>query len=1096
MRQSSKCPPKSNCHFSEIFPLPKPCFPAGLGNFCITAHRAFKPLIMRITHALLFFVLLTGLAQAQKTVNLSSATFGQMEARAIGPAVMGGRISAIQGVNRDPRTLYIGTAGGGIWKTKTGGNTFEPIFDKYPQSIGAIAIDQKHPDTIWAGTGESNMRNSVSIGLGIFRSTDGGRNWVKSGLENSEHISKIIIHPDNSNILYVAVPGKLWSDSPDRGLYKTSDGGKTWEKILYTDEKTGCADILMDPRNPEVLWAAMWQFRRTPYSFDSGGPGSALYKSSDGGKTWRKITNGLPTTTFGRIALAQAHSEPDKLLAIVESANTGLYISSDAGESWKLQSSTSNVTARPFYFSTLEVDPNDAKRVYRPSFSLSISNDGGYSFADASDAGGWVHSDHHALWINPQNTHQMYLGTDGGVYMSLDRGVTWTHLNTLPVSQLYHVAIDQKTPYNVYGGLQDNGSWRGPSASAGGIENKDWLSVAGGDGFWVQPDGLDPDFVYAESQGGNIVRYNSKTNQAQAIQPQAGDGEPKLRWNWNTPIVRSPLNPKVLYMGAQFLYKTEDRGYSWTKISPDLTTNDTLKQKQAASGGLTVDNTSAENHCTIFTIAASPLDENLLFVGTDDGNLQMTTDGGKNWTLTSKNISGVPAGAWVSSIEPSRFDRNVVYATFENHTYGDMKTYVAQSTDLGKNWKSLPVEGVQGFARKIKEDLKNSRLLFLGTEFGLYVSNNGGANWVLYKAGLPEYVSVHDIAIHPQTNDLVLATHGRGFFILDDIEPIRNLTPELMQKEAALLPSRPAALTNGHFGISFPSTGSFIGRNPNTAAQISYYLKDRISTGDVNIEILDQKGNLLTTLPGTKRKGINIASWDMRLKAPKAAKGVMVAGEMGVFAGLIGPMTQPGTYKIRLVTPGKTDEGTLDLIADPLNPGLDYAKRAEISKTLFGMVEELGFLVGQVQALKDSTIQRSKLVKDKKLKTKLDKLSTDLEALRQVLTETKESKGITGEEKMRVFIGRLYVMTEGSDDLPTASTLKRMAFLQGELKKYQEQAGGMFKQLEGLNPGLQKEKLAPLSVIDRANWEKNFNAIPGSSKSGMEFFLGVQDERD
>jgi hypothetical protein len=1048
---------------------------------------------MRLLSTLVLALLGSAALFAQKNTNLSSSTFGQMDARALGPALMGGRITAIEGIDRNPTTLYIGTAGGGVWKTKTGGYTFEPLFDKYPQSIGALAIDQKHPDTVWVGTGESNMRNSVSIGQGIFRTTDGGRNWVKTGLENSEHISKIIIHPDNSNILYVSVPGKLWSDSPDRGLYKTTDGGKTWEKILYTDEKTGCADVLMDPRNPEVLWAAMWQFRRTPYSFDSGGPGSALYKSTDGGKNWRKITNGLPTTTFGRIALAQAPSAPDNLLAIVESANTGLYISSDAGESWKLQSASSNVTARPFYFSTLEVDPYDAKRVYRPAFSLSISNDGGYSFSDASDAGGWVHSDHHALWINPKNTHQMYLGTDGGVYMSLDRGVTWNHLNTLPVAQYYHVQVDNKIPYNVYGGLQDNGSWRGPSASAGGIANRDWVGVAGGDGFWVQPDALDPDYVFAESQGGNIVCYNAKTNQAQLVQPQAGQGEPKLRWNWNTPIVRSIVNPKVLYIGSQFLYKTDNRGQSWTRISPDLTTNDTIKQKQAASGGLTVDNTSAENHCTIFAIAPSPLDENLLYVGTDDGNLQITRDGGKNWELISKNIPGVPAGTWVSSIEPSRFDRNTVYATFENHSYGDMKTYVAKSTDQGKTWTALSAEGAQGFARIIREDRVNARLLFLGTEFGLYVSNNGGQSWVLFKAGFPEYVSVHDMVIHPTTNDLVVATHGRSLYIIDDISPLRALTPELMQKDAALLPTRPAALTNGHYGQSFPNTGSYVSRNPNSQAQIIYYLKDRISAGDVNIEILDQQDKVLMTIPGTKRKGINIASWDMRTKAPKAAKGVLVQGEMGVFAGAFGPMAVPGKYKIRLKTPTVTDEGVLELVPDPIAPDLDYKKRETISKTLFGMVEELGFLVAKVQALKDSSNTRVALVKDKKLKTNLTQLSTDLENLRKLLTETIESKGITGEEKMRVFIGRLYVMTESSDQLPTESTIKRMAFLQEEMKKHQATAADLIKRTEALNAGLKKEKLAPLTILAQETFLKNYNAPAQGGKSGWEELMDEQD---
>lgn len=1022
---------------------------------------------------------------AQKAVKLTSASFGQMEARPIGPAVMGGRITAIEGVNDEPRTLYVGTAGGGLWKSRTGGYSYEPIFDKYPQSVGAIAIDQKHPDTVWVGTGESNMRNSVAIGLGIYRTSDGGRNWVKMGLDNSEHISKIIIHPSNSNVLYVAVPGKLWSDSPDRGLYKTTDGGKTWEKILYVNEKTGCADVLMDPRNPDVLWAATWQFRRTPYSFTSGGPGSALYKSTDGGKNWRKITNGLPTTEFGRIAMALAPSAPDNLLAIVENEKTGLYISADGGENWKLQSATSNVTARPFYFSTLVVDPYEPKRIYRPAFSLSISNDGGYSFSDASNDGGWVHSDHHALWINPQNTQHMYLGTDGGVYMSIDRGITWSHQNTLPVSQFYHVQVDDQIPYNVYGGLQDNGSWRGPVSSPGGIENRDWTGVGGGDGFWVQPDDEDPNIVYSESQGGLIQRQDLKVNQAQFIQPQATQGDPKLRWNWNTPIVKSPVNAKVLYMGAQFLYKTSDRGFSWTRISPDLTTNDTIKQKQASSGGITVDNTSAENHCTIFAIAPSPLDENLLFVGTDDGNIQVTRDGGKTWELISKNIAGIPAGTWISSIEPSRFNKSVVYATFDNHAYGDMKTYAARSEDQGKTWTVLASEGVQGYAHIIREDRVAANLLFIGTEFGLYVSNDTGKTWVLFKANLPEYVAVRDMVIHPRTNDLVLATHGRGVYIVDDISPLRLLTADLLQKDAALLQTRPTPVTTGHYGQAFPNTGSYVGQNAPEEARIIYYLKDRISTGDVTLEVLNEKGELVVTIPGTKRKGINVARWDMRLKAPKAAKGVMVQGEFGVFAGAIGPMATPGKYTIRMKTPTTTDERVLELIPDPLAARMDASQRQKQIDSMFVMVEQLGFLEARVRALRDSTNQRAGLVKNKGAKAKLTKFAEQLDAFHKTLTETIESKGITGEEQLRAKVGRIYVTTVITDLPPTASTLNRMAFLQGELQRVEAVGEGYFNQLSSLNNDLKKEKLMPLSVLDKATFLKSFDSPAPMSKSGL-----------
>lgn len=1045
---------------------------------------------MKHTLLLLFLAIAALHSGAIAQTSLSSSTFGAIEARNIGPAVMSGRITAIEGVPTDPKVLYVGTAGGGVWKSTTAGMTFEPIFEKYPQSIGAMAIDPANPNVVWVGTGESNMRNSVAIGLGIYRTSDGGRNWSRMGLEKSEHISKIIVHPTQPNTVFVAVPGPLWSDSPDRGLYKTTDGGKTWEKILYTDEKTGCADIIQDPRNHDVLLASMWQVRRTPYSFASGGPGSALHKSTDGGKTWRKITSGLPTGAFGRIALALAPSAPDNVFAIVESENTSLLISADGGESWKYQSATSNVTARPFYFSTLVVDPKDPKRVYRPAFSLSISTDGGYAFSDGGGSSGWVHSDHHALWINPNSTNQLYLGTDGGVYMSLDYGVSWTHLKNLPVSQFYQVAADDQAPYQVYGGLQDNGSWRGPSQSKGGIENRDWEPLNGGDGFWVQPDATNPDIVFAESQGGNINRVNLKTGQSKFVQPQEQKSDPKYRWNWNTPLVRGTANPAALYCGAQFLFKTTDRGNTWTRISPDLTTNDTIKQKQYASGGLTVDNTSAENHCTIYSIGPSPLDENLIYVGTDDGNIQVTRDGGTTWTLLSRNIPGVPPGAWVSRVTPSRHNRNRAYATFDNHAYGDMRTYAARTDDGGKTWTLLSGgSSLQGYAHVIIEDLENPDLLFLGTEFGLYISNDGGQNWVQYKSKFPEYVAVRDLVIQPRTNDLVIATHGRGIFIVDDIAPFRGLTSDMLQKNVALLRTRPTPVTTGHYGQAFPNTDAYVGPNAPENAVIQYYLKDRLNSGDVTIEIYDPSGKKMVSIPGTKRKGINLVRWDMRAAPPKAARGVLVQGEFGVYAGFIGPLALPGAYQVRLKAGDFTDTGTLQLIPDPVQPDLDYARRNTISKELFGLVEDLGLLVAQVQSAKDTADRRAAVVKDKALKTKLTQYSASLEAFRKTLTETIESKGITGEQQLRAKLGKLYVFTEISDDLPTSSVLDRKEVIREELRQAHNKADGLFgKELVALNSGLRKEKLGEIVVLDRAAFERGYEV--GGKPAGQNFRLG------
>ena len=840
---------------------------------------------MKIRIFLLVYFLLISFSVISQT-KFTSYIFGDITARQIGPAVMSGRITAIDAVNNESNIVYVGTASGGLWKSITGGTLFKPVFDKYCQSIGAIAIDQNKPDIIWVGTGESNMRNSVSVGTGLYKSNDAGETWKLVGLENSEHISMIAINPKNSDVVYVAVPGSLWSDSEERGLYKTLDGGKNWEKILYVDEKTGCADIIIDPSNPDIIYASMWQFRRTPFSFSSGGPGSGLYKSIDGGVNWKRIDKQFSEGDLGRICLAICAAEPNKIYAIAESKKTALFVSSDGGENWKKNSTTINVTARPFYFSVITVDPNDPKRVYRPAYSLSISNDGGESFTEASFEGGWVHSDHHALWINPKNSNHLYLGTDGGVYMSLNRGNDWLFLANLPVSQFYHITTDNQKPYNVYGGLQDNGSWMGPSENGSGINNKDWINVGGGDGFAVVADASDNNIVYSESQGGNISRLNKKTGETKDIQPQQGKDEPKLRFNWNTPIVQSPNNPGVIYIGAQFLYRTKNKGDTWDKISPDLTTNDTSKLKQEESGGLSVENSSAENHCTIYTIAESPLNEDVIWVGTDDGNVQVTQDGGKNWTNAVKNISGLPKNTWCSSIEPSNFDVNTAYATFDGHRTGDKNIYLYKTTNAGNTWKALSTLDVKGYAHKIKEDLVNKKLLFLGTEFGLFISIDGGINWTQFTNKVPN-VPVMDMTIHKETNDLVLATHGRGVIIIDDLTPLRNINQQILESEFEFLPVRNNYIGGTGISIfsSFPSNaGEFSGPNPSQDLQIAYYLKERITTGDLKIEIYDKDNKLIQTVDGSKRKGINIVSWNMRLKPPKVATGSRVE-----FSGFIGP---------------------------------------------------------------------------------------------------------------------------------------------------------------------------------------------------------------
>ncbi len=981
-----------------------------------------------------FYFAFSILCDAQQNSPINSGTFDVMQARWLGPGTMSGRITAIVGNAKDGKTVYIGCAGGGVWKTTNAGASFKSVFDKYCQSIGAIAMDPNDMNTVYVGSGESNMRNTVSYGDGLYKTTDGGDNWTKIGLDSTEHISKIVINPSNTQIIYVAVPGPLWSDSKNRGLYKSTDGGTTWQKVLYTDEKTGCADIVMNPQNPDELLVAMWEFRRKPYAFSSGGKGSSMYKSMDGGKTWTKITKGLPEGELGRIALALSPSNPTHILAIVEAKETKLYVSTDGGESWNKQASTLNVEARPFYFSTIAFDPKDDKRVYRPAFELSVSDDGGFSFTDASDEGGWVHSDHHAIWINPLYTNQVWLGTDGGVFLSNDRGLTFTFIQNLPVGQFYHVQYDMKEPYNVYGGLQDNGSWMGPSQWYGGVSNGDWRSLYGGDGFWVQPDPTDSNSVYAEAQGGEAGRVDLKTGLIVSIQPTQTKNEDKLRWNWNSPIYIGAANPHDLYMGAQYLYKSMDQGKQWTRISPDITTNDKNKQKQEESGGLSADNTSAENHCTIFTVAESPFDANYIFAGTDDGNLQITTDGGKTWTNVSDNVKkcGIPAQTWVTSIEPSQFDKNILYATFDNHTYGDFNTYLAKSTDLGNTWTRINSSEFTGFANKIKEDLKNKNLLFLGTERGLFCSIDGGENWFRMKNHIPDYCLVRDIKIHPRTNDLILATHGRGIIIVDDITPIRNMSLQIANKDVFLYPINKMELTYGKYEGAFPEHDGWYSRNSDQIPPIQYYFKKRIMTGDVTVKVFDANGKMLKEITGTKRKGLNKVYWDMRIKGPKTA----VGGTKPDGGSFVAPMVLPGIYTVKLFVGDSTYSENINVVAsnngkmtdDDRKAQYDAAMRCmQIHESLASVADSINVTIDAVKAMADNDKS------NKKLHVFLD----TLKAFKGRLMANTKTSIFADEERLRERITKVYATVCYQEERPSNLQLENIGLLEGEVAKAQ-----------------------------------------------------------
>ena len=1015
---------------------------------------------------LIFCVILCLALTANAATKIDSGTFGAIEARSIGPAIMSGRVVAIDAVNNDPRILYVGAASGGVWKSINGGDTFKPVFDKHSQSIGAIAVDQSNPQTVWVGTGESDTRNSVSIGTGIYKTTDGGENWQSLGLEKSERIARIAIDPKDSSIVYVAVPGHLWNSNEDRGLYKTTDAGKTWQKILYVNAETGCSDVVLDPQNPQTIYAATWQFRRKPYFFTSGGAGSGIHKSVDGGKTWTRLSKGLPTGDLGRIAIAVAASQPKVLYATVESKKSALFRSEDSGTTWKQMSTDINVQVRPFYFSHLYVDPKDHNRVYKPGYYLTMSADGGETFTNLAQS---AHPDHHALYVNPLSPTQLILGTDGGIYISSDRGRNWKFARNLPVSQFYHVNFDNSTPYNVYGGLQDNGSWMGPSQGINGIQNKHWRNVGFGDGFHVWADRTDPNIVYSEYQGGKILRFDKTTSDLKEVSPFAKQGQPKLRFNWNTPIEIGEKNPAAIYVGAQYVFRSTNKGESWEQISPDLTTNDKEKQKQGESGGITIDNSTAENHCTVFTISASPIDESLIWAGTDDGNLQITRDGGKSWTNVIRNVPGLPSNTWVSSVESSRHDPAVAYATFDGHMTGDMKTYVFKTADYGKTWTSIATDSIKSFAHVIREDLVNPNLLFVGTELGLFLSIDGGKQWAQFTGNFP-HVPVRDLAIHPRDNDLIIGTHGRGIYIVDDITPLRHINDEILDSKFAFLQTRPAQIRFPRFSQDFGGDDEFVGSNPPEALWITYYLKERHMIGDMKLEVYGPDGKLINSFPAGKRKGINRVAWYMRLKPPKVAP----SPQLG-FGAMVGPTVPEGTYKVKVIKGTESYESPIQLAADPtvMYSKEDRKLQFDTSMVLYRMQEQLAFLADQITGLRDQAKDRAaKLKKGDALAKSLTSFADRLDAHHKSIVATKEG-WLTGEEQLRERAVELYVFVSLHSGRPTESQLGRLSVLQNELKEATSAFEGIVeKELSSLNSKLTAKGLEPIKLITKEEWDK------------------------
>jgi photosystem II stability/assembly factor-like uncharacterized protein len=866
---------------------------------------------------------LAGQADAQRVTDALKA----LEWRPIGPANMGGRVTDIVGIPGDPLVFWVAGADAGLYKTVNGGTTFEAQFDdESVLSVGALTLAPSDHNVLWLGSGEGDPRNSVSYGNGVYRSTDGGDTWAHLGLDDTERIKRIAVHPDDPDVAYVCALGHEWGPNAERGVFRTTDGGATWQKVLYRDEDTGCSDLSMDMTNPRILYAGMWTFRRRPWRFDDGGRETALYKSRDGGNTWEKLTQGLPKGPMARIGVAVSWSEPNVVYMITEAKDEGtLFRSDDAGDSWRMVHDVPRINFRPFYYSDIRVDPNNPNVVYSLSGGLYKSIDGGETF---ESIGGGVHGDHQALWIDPANSDRVLSGSDGGYQVSNDAGENWDIINNVLLSQFYQIAYDYQRPYYVCGGLQDNGSWCGPSRTthSGGILKDDWFRVSGGDGFYAIPIPDKPHLIYTDLQGGVFMLTNMRSGGTRRIHPypntvgSAGDAMAghKYRFNWDSPIHISPHDPSVVYIGGNHVFKSSDYGHSWVELSPDLTTNDPAKQ--ATSGGeVYQDNTAAEFHTTVLTIAESPVQAGVIWAGTDDGKVWVTEDGGDNWTDITRNIRGLPDVAWVAKIDASRFDAGTAYIAVDQHRMDDFTPHAYRVTNFGRNSSDLS-RGLpeDDYVKVIREDTRNPGLLYVGMDRGVFASWDGGDTWISIRNNLPP-ASVRDIQVHPRENDLIIGTHGIGAWILDDIGPLQELA-EAIREDVYLFGVRPAALwQSGSRDASFGQR-EFRAPNPPSGAYINYHLAEKPDE-PVVITVKDRSGQVVRTLRNPNATaGVNRTVWNLRHEDPTPISteegGGPGGGGFGGF-GRFGPAALPGEYTVAVRAAGKELEVSFQVEPDP-----------------------------------------------------------------------------------------------------------------------------------------------------------------------------------
>jgi photosystem II stability/assembly factor-like uncharacterized protein len=978
------------------------------------------------------------------------AALDRLEWRSIGPANMGGRIADVEGVPGDPNTVFVATASGGLWKTVNGGVSWKPIFEREGTiSLGDIALAPNNPDVVWAGTGESNTRNSVSFGDGVYKSTDGGKTWQHMGLRDSERISAIVIHPQNPEVVYVGALGHAFGANEERGVFMTTDGGRTWTKTLYIDKEHGVSDLDIDPSNPNILYAGMWSFERKAWTHRSGSEKGGVYKSIDGGRTWNKLSNGLPKL-LGRIGVRVAPSNTNIVYAIVEAKEGTLYRSDDRGETFRQVSKETRIVSRGFYYTTVRVDPTNENRVYAVASGLFVSIDGGKTFRAIT---GRTHIDYHALWIDPRNPKRIWQGQDGGVAVSHDAGESWEYVNNMPLGQFYQIHVDNRLPfYNIMGGLQDNGSWTGPSRTRepAGIMNDDWRMVSFGDGFYMLNSPDDPELYVSESQGGNILRTDFRTREQQEVNPWgrgSGDGPAvgeKFRFNWNAPIVQSPHNGNTIYLAGNVVFKSTDFGKTWEQISPDLTTNDPEKQKDAG-GPIAFENSTAEYYTTITAIAESPVQQGLIWVGTDDGNLQFTNDGGKNWTNVIKNLPGLAANSVVSHVEPSRTNAKLVYASFERHMLDDFRPYIFKTSDGGKSWKNITGNlAAKAYVQVVREDPKNPNLLYAGTELGLFASYSGGNDWIRLNLKNLPHVAVHDIKIHPRENDLILATHGRSLWIVDDATPIQQMSSELVNRDAHLFPVRPAVRFASRFTRYGIGDKVFTGPNPSYGALITYYLKDKPDDKTTfKVEIFDQSGKLVQSLNRpTKEKGLNRVAWNLRfggaeVRQPPPEEETATGGPPR------GPQALPGSYVVRLTLGEKKLEERVEVRLDPTvnTPIADLQSQLELTVKLRDMQSAANTALRFLDSIKDqlkhtqTTMKNLNKEPDKDMTKALEEYVKQIDTLQDKLARRSEGLGFGGKARMSDRVGDLFFSIDGPNAAPTPYQRKYFEEVEPEFRE-------------------------------------------------------------